>query len=203
MRSTRVAEWILSQVTSRERAEAVIGDLLEKVPSRGALWFWWSVVATTFALVWRDVAAHPMRMLGLVFAGVLVQFALMFLLIFVAATVFGIVALANAMDLQHLIAWFSHGWSTPLMLATWSAMALIQFQVGRWLAKRSPDHELVPCVVFSIVGLTVSLAWSLSFSQPGALHVIWAGVSPVLYTVFDLPLYAGAVSMRRKRLAAP
>src|SRR5215471_1303354 len=78
MRSTRVAEWVLAQVTSRERAAAVIGDLLEKVPARGQLWFWWSVATTTVALVWRDVAANPMRMLGLAFGAILLQFALLF-----------------------------------------------------------------------------------------------------------------------------
>ena len=73
MRSTRVAEWILAQVTSRQRAAAVIGDLLEKVPVRGVLWFWWSVATTAVALVWRDVTAHPLRTLGLGLTGYLAR----------------------------------------------------------------------------------------------------------------------------------
>jgi hypothetical protein len=198
MRSTRVAEWVLAQVTSRERAAAVIGDLLEKVPARGQLWFWWSVVTTAVALVWRDVAASPMRMLRLGFAAFLLQFVLVLPLSVVAFITFAVIAAVNH---RPPTVPFAPDWPAVVYVVVWCVVALIQFAVGRWLARRSPDHELAPCVAYSILGLTFSLAWSLSASQPGALQMIRSVASSAGFVVWDLPLYAGAVSIRRKRAA--
>lgn len=197
MRSTRVAEWVLAQVTSRERAAAVIGDLLEKVPARGQLWFWWSVMTTAVALVWRDVAANPMRMLGLGFAGFLLQFALLFLM-----AVFAFITFLVIGELTHQVPirlWANY--PTVAGVIAWGVMAPIQFSVGRWLARRSPDHELAPCVAYSLIGLTFSLALSLALAQPGVLPTLRTIASTPLFAVWDLPLYAGAVSVRRKRVA--
>jgi hypothetical protein len=209
MRSTRVAEWILSQVTSRPRAAAVIGDLLEKIPSRGVLWFWRSVATTAVALVWRDVAANPMRTFGLGLTGFVLVLALFFLLVLFAlvafAAVIGLATRTGLVDQQRLAGvaqLVGHGWLRPaLSLASWCVLAMAQFQVGRWLARRSPDHELAPCVAFTLVGLTVSLALALASPQP-ALQAIRDSMSAALFVVLDLPLYAGAVSVRRKRLVS-
>jgi len=198
MRSTRVAEWILAQVTSRERAAAVIGDLLEKVPARGQLWFWWSVVTTAVALVWRDVSTNPMRMLRLGFAAFFLQFVLLLLVLavaFVAFVVIGVLA-----HRPQLMASWTH-FSTAMFVTVWCVVAVVQFSVGRWLARHSPEHELAPCVAYSIIGLTFSLAVSLSFAQPGVLQTIRTIVSTAGFVVWDLPIYAGAVSVRRKRAA--
>jgi len=197
MRSTRVAEWVLAQVTSRERAAAVIGDLLEKVPARGQLWFWWSVATTTVALVWRDVAANPMRMLGLAFAAVLLQFVLFVPVVVLSFLTFLVIAALTHRPQFPL--WTS--FSAIGMAIGWSGMALSQFFVGRWLARRSPDHELAPCVAYSILGLTFSMALALSLSQPGVLQMIRSVASTAGFVVWDLPIYAGAVSVRRKRVA--
>jgi hypothetical protein len=145
-------------------------------------------------------------MLGLGFAGFLLQFALLFLFVVAAFVVFAAIislaAITHAVDSQRLAAWlprfYTQGWIYSAV--AWCVMALSQFHVGRWLARRSRDHELAPCVAFSLVGLTFSLALSLSFlSQPGVLHAIRDAVSPVLLVLLDAPLYAGAVSVRRKR----
>ena len=75
MRSVRIAEWILALSMTRERAEAVTGDLREA--GRGALWFWRSVFTTTIASVWADVLAAPWRLsisvllLSFLFGGIL------------------------------------------------------------------------------------------------------------------------------------
>ena len=52
MRSIRIAEWILGLSMTRERAEAVAGDLREA--ERGSFWFWRTVVATMIASAWSD-----------------------------------------------------------------------------------------------------------------------------------------------------
>jgi len=207
MRSTRVAQWILSQVTTGERAEAVIGDLLEKVPTRGVLWFWWSVVTTAAALVWRDVAANPLRTFGLGLTGFVVVLVLFVLLVFVAtaALVLGLIVFSSISDAQRVVGvtqLVTGGWSwVVLTVVFWCVLAGVQFQVGRWLARRSPGHELAPCVAFTVVGLTCSLVLVLVFPQ-STRDPIRDAASAVLLVVLDLPLYAGAVKVRKKRLVS-
>ena len=53
-----LAEWILSLVTSRERAAATIGDLVEEEARPFA--FWGSIAWTAFSLIWRDFSVAPL-----------------------------------------------------------------------------------------------------------------------------------------------
>ena len=54
---TAPTEWLLSCITSRERATAIIGDLTEIAATRGRLWFWIAYARTLVALGWRTPAA--------------------------------------------------------------------------------------------------------------------------------------------------
>jgi hypothetical protein len=76
MRNARLAEWILSLVTTPERASATVGDLLEDRVAAGALRFWTAVVLTSLSLLWRDVAESPLRMLRLAALGIALQLLL-------------------------------------------------------------------------------------------------------------------------------
>ena len=79
MRSIQVAEWILGLSMTRERAEAVAGDLREA--ERGSFWFWRTVVATMIASVWSDVRSEWWKMAAVALAINVTWFALeMFLL---------------------------------------------------------------------------------------------------------------------------
>jgi hypothetical protein len=80
------AEWILTLVTTPDRASSTVGDLLEEGSSRGACWFWSSVLRTAASLVWRDLCDAWGRMIWLAFSGVL-EF------IVVAATLVNIVVM--------------------------------------------------------------------------------------------------------------
>jgi hypothetical protein len=86
MRNADFAEWMLSQVSSRERAAATVGDLLEEISRRGVSWFWVSVAQTVWSLVWREFNAHRGRMLRYGAAGAVIAFAIPSLL----AVVYGI-----------------------------------------------------------------------------------------------------------------
>jgi hypothetical protein len=69
MRNAATAEWILSLVS--DNAASTVGDLVEEASSRGALWFWASVLRTACSHFWHDLSACPLRMVGLAFWGVL------------------------------------------------------------------------------------------------------------------------------------
>jgi hypothetical protein len=56
MRKAAIAEWILSLVTTPERAASTAGDLLER-PSG----FWLSVIRTAFPLLGRRLVANSSR----------------------------------------------------------------------------------------------------------------------------------------------
>jgi hypothetical protein len=58
VRSASFAEWIIAQFTTKARAAAIIGDLLEAVPQKGKPWFWLSVARVIFSLTWRYPLAY-------------------------------------------------------------------------------------------------------------------------------------------------
>ncbi len=69
MHNSYIAEWILTLITSRDRAEAVVGDLTEKAAARGLFWFWSGVLRTTASLLWRAVTENNARVARLAFVG--------------------------------------------------------------------------------------------------------------------------------------
>jgi hypothetical protein len=76
MRDARIAEWILSLVTTPDRAASAVGDLMEDVVARRALRFWGSVSYLTISLLVRDLASNPVRMVGLGALGLLIELLL-------------------------------------------------------------------------------------------------------------------------------
>jgi hypothetical protein len=56
MRNALVAEWIITRLTDRNRAAAIIGDLLESVGEEKTFAFWLSVTGIVLSLSWRPIA---------------------------------------------------------------------------------------------------------------------------------------------------
>jgi hypothetical protein len=216
MRNARLAEWILSLVTTPERASAAVGDLLEDRAHAGALRFWSAVLITTLSLLWRDMTASPLRMARLAGFGFLLQ---------------QLMSLGVAAGYWVLFGIFKLTWSTLVSFGistTWSGRAgfggialvgvfgwvltmLSQFQVGRVLAKRSPGHELAPCVATTLLGMALPiLIVLLSSGRPrfptGQLvREVVFGPAPwwmlITQTPYLLVLLAGAAYVRRRRLS--
>jgi hypothetical protein len=67
MRKVRIAEWILSQVLTREHAASVVGDWMEDIGERGSAWFWSCALRTAISRVWSDLTESPPQMAGLAF----------------------------------------------------------------------------------------------------------------------------------------
>ncbi len=53
MRNVAIAQWIVSRFTSKKRAAAIVGDLLELATQKGRLWFWFSLAGVVVSLAWR------------------------------------------------------------------------------------------------------------------------------------------------------
>ena len=202
MRNAQVAEWILSLVTSSERAAATVGDLMENASGPGAFWFWISVLRTALSMLWQEYSADPVRTMGIAFQGLLLEIAMWGAFVICAALLGGLVGassyFAGTANAQH-----------PVISALGPALAgaiawgLIPFQVGRWLARRSPGRELAPCVAFMLLDLVTC-----------GLGVIWEGIPSSLFRfifglltslaisiLFMMPVMAGATWIRRKRMS--
>jgi hypothetical protein len=205
MRKARLAELILSLVTSRERASSTAGDLMEEVPARGIFWFWSSVCRTVLSLLWSDFAAEPMYLAGLAFRGFLVSTALLMALmicIVICSAVFGVIV--GAMGLTRDVSAL-----TPFRWAFELAGALVtlatQFQVGRWIARRARGREMAACVAFLIVDMAVTTvvgeALLTRFVQTPDVQT---SVAPLIIRdlVDYIALFAGAVWVRRRLMKA-
>jgi hypothetical protein len=199
MRKDRIAEWLLAQVTSRERAVSTVGDLEEGAARRGAAWFWSNVLRTAGSLLWRGIADAPGPMLGLAFRAWLVSMALyaVFLLgIIVLSAVYG---LAYGMLASSGTGSVNAAGAVPTGLFKalgFGAAALCQFQVGRWIARRAPGREMSAClalIVIQWIPLTViGLAVFLATRNP-----VWLPELNPNILLLDLPLLVRAYWVRR------
>jgi hypothetical protein len=160
MRNAQAAEWILSLVTTPERAGSTIGDLMENAARRGTFWFWMGVARTTLSLLWGGVAERPGRMArravgafllgwGLVLIGSLVIFVPLFALL-------GPQIPPALFDESNLKFW---PW---IFVSVVIGGILVPFQQGRWMARWSPGQELAACLSLTILSVGV---WA-SFSTP-------------------------------------
>jgi hypothetical protein len=195
MRNGRLAEWILSLVTAPERASATVGDLLEDRAQAGALRFWGAVFVTTVSLLWQDVAASPLQMARLAALGVLLQ---------------GLLSVGVAIGYWLFYAVFKLTW--PTVVATGAIMLLVQFQVGRVLAKRAPGRELAASFASILLGMALPFVIVLlsvgraRFPTGELVRDAVYGPSPVWSFVSQIPFFlvllAGAARVRRQRLSA-
>jgi len=207
MRNAHVAQWMLSLVTTPDRAASTVGDLLEDPATGGPIRFWGSIAFTVVALLCGELAASPWRMARLAVYGIILQFLSLFVLILivlVASLVIGSGARSYAPPID---ASTSTG---AITLALFGVLS--QFQVGRMLAKRSPGTELAACMATTIFGYAVPIVIFLAMQE---LAVLPAGqmstvfqtgtfVEFVAYQILPfLALLAGAARVRRHRLSLP
>ena len=207
MRNAHVAQWMLSLVTTPDRAASTVGDLLEDRATSGPIRFWASVVFTVVALLWRDLAGSPWRMARLAVYGLILQFLFMFVFMFV---VFIGALAARGFGSRAFEAPFDPSAISGAIAITLFSMAS-QFQVGRVLAKRSPGSELAACVATTVLGYAVPIAIVIALRELVNLPTaqsLTAGpgtfVENVMYQILPiLALLAGGARVRRQRLSLP
>jgi len=201
MRNTQVAEWILSLVTSPERAASTVGDLLEDAAHRGAAWFWFGAVRTALSMLWREFSGDPAHMMGLAVRGFLVQFVFLaayLLVFFIVAGLTGLFAGQLWLPTGSMVAIQATAIAVGKVVGTGIGL-LISFQIGRWLARRSPGRELAPIVALAILETAVTVALGLVLKPVDTMQVI-LGIT--VYQVYQLPMFVGAAWVRRKSLRA-
>jgi hypothetical protein len=202
MRNAQVAEWILSLVTTSERASATVGDLMENGAIGSAFRFWIGVLRTAFSLLWREFSGDSARMMGLAWRGTLLQ-VLIFLVLGIAFDFMGLLSgpswrptdstwIAN----HSIVNVVGQALSVGLVL-------LVSFQVGCWMARRSPGRELAPVVAYTILSFILATVAGLIWDRQQSLSQFILGLAPGLAwnVLIETPTFAGAVWVRRKRLS--
>ena len=184
-----LAEWILSLVTSRQRAAATIGDLVEE--EARPLAFWGSIAWTALSLICRDFSVAPLGMFGLAVYGFVITIlfsafqgvaaALLIVYVFPGAL--------PAFSMDRVV-------GTSLVLG-WAG----SFIAGVLLARRAVDRELAACFALLILDAVVTVA--MAGNQPAARVEGWySGTlgSAFVLRLGQLFLLAGAACVRRRRL---
>lgn len=138
MHSDRMAEWLLSRWTRRQRAAAIVGDLLEIREQKGALWYWLALAGAVLRLAWRPVVA----------------------------TVAGFYAGAYAFSFFQLAIWGVHVRHTPAADYAWtpafsvlSGCGAIMCLVLVYTAIRYGIHDRLSQLALVLTALSVPLAW--------------------------------------------
>jgi hypothetical protein len=172
MHNTRVAEWILALVTSRERAASTVGDLTEQAAARGMVWFWSGILRTVTSLLWRDIVENRARVTVLACIGLAVYIGIDLFF----ASLSGVAFFWAAMPI---------GWKI-LFAAPIPVSSLL---IGRMLARWAPGRKLAACVAYAILSSIYNLVPQLG--NNGALSA--------LLCVLIVP--AGAAWGRSRRLS--
>jgi hypothetical protein len=156
MRSARFAQWILALVTTYDRAAATVGDLMEDVQTRGALWFWASVVGTAFSIAWHGARAGYRRIGWFAVRGILFTWLLAFAAI-LPVVMLQLILLASG---SHKSVDLSRGWA--LYGTIMVELSLVPFLTERWVARHAPGRAITAFCALAILMLL------LGFGTPQA-----------------------------------
>ncbi len=192
MHNARIAEWLLALVTTKDRAAATVGDLMEQ--NRGAVWFWASVLGTSLSIAWNEVKAHPGKMALIAVVGFLLQHLSG-----------DAVALASVRAMAAWTRW--HHVGVPLWFSCkgYIDTFAISFLAG-WLAARcAPRRELpagLAMIAFGLTFMAIMITTIAVVAQPQSLAAlsVLASRSVLLGTLLTvLSTFAGAIWARRRQ----
>ena len=207
MRSEQLAQRILSLVVSSDRAEAVVGDLVEATASRGPTWFWTSLARVVTASLCQDVWRAPLRFVGFAAISWFVYMSVSLVLIGVGiASSFPLWAVAYVFSNHTGVELLTDGlgvrveWGMPapgLMRAVELVMlaAAAPFVTGRLAACWWPQRELAAALVMSAIWpLMAVLVPFIGYRAAATIDLV-----PVMITCMLL----GAVWSRMRQPSPP
>ena|SRR6516164_6313676 len=188
-KAAALAEWILSLVTSQERAAAMTGDLFEE--GAGPLAFWGSVAWTVLSLVGRELSAAPLEMFGLAVYGFVIAIVL---------------SASQGVTVASLVVYVFPVATPALSVNAVIAASLIFGWVGSFIsgilvARRALGREVAACCAVMILESLVTVAmWGAA--TPAAPSESWYAStlgSALIFLSGQLLLLAGAARVRRRR----
>jgi pimeloyl-ACP methyl ester carboxylesterase len=134
----KAVERLFSLFASRDRAEALAGDLAEERTRRGPRWYWLHVVGITFALLRNVVTEAPLRVLALAVA---------------VAVVFAAPAIAGVAGVYMFPV--AADWTGWLALSVfWWGGALA---IGATLVTLAPQRGMTVCAIVALISASMLL----------------------------------------------
>jgi len=205
MRRTDAAEWFLSLTTSRDHAAAIAGDLAQQAPQLGTRWFWTSLLRAAASLTWRGFADAPLRMSGLGLVGLLllIIYAVLFMIPITLAHFAIAVARFQAPpgtppgtgEVGFAVAGLSSVWESAV------AFMIATFFLGKWLARRAPQRELV---VYAVIFFVAHVLWiPINIAFPVGEQVLptpFDVAMDVVGTVVGLLFFFAGVRRQRRKM---
>ncbi len=179
MSGDRFAEWMLSQVTPRDRAAATVGDLAEDAATRGRAWFWRSVITTALTHLLRGIGEAPFRLFGCALLGEVSTLCL-----YNFAFLPGTLKLQSALGLDHL--------ARPYVTLWYGADACCCMILGGYIMGRlSGGREWSAWLVFAILSWTFISANAIATGNTSWLLL----ATPLAWVI---PPMLGLVEARRR-----
>ena len=187
-KAAALAEWILSLVTSQERAAATIGDLYEE--GAGPLAFWGSIAWTVLSLVGRELSAAPLEMFGLAVYGFVIAIVLS---ASQGVTVSALVVYVFPVAMPALSV---NGVVVASLIFGWVG----SFISGILVARRALGREVAACCAVMILESLVNVAmWKAIPAAPSERWYASTSGSALILLGGQLLLLAGAARVRRRR----
>jgi hypothetical protein len=193
MRKGALAEWILSLTIPRDRAASTAGDLMEDASTRGALWFWSSVLRTAASRVLEDLCASPLLLLALALWG--------WLAMWILAILIGIPALEvwqQILDSQRQT--LPPHWAYKA-IDIGAGVIIAPFLISRMVARSSAGRELSSAFALNLQSAVIHLVpVYLSALQMRRMGQPWPGIESWFIVLCARPFFviAGAIFYRRR-----
>jgi hypothetical protein len=184
MLNASVAEWLLSLVASPEQAAGITGDFVEQAQSRGAVWFWWSVVRTWVALPANEVIAHPVEMGSVALKGV--GFLLLWQIAFLTPFLLLIAILNNLLPRDAVV------WAVYYVLSA-ASVAISQYLVGKAVARRAAGREFSAWMALAALETVINSVIIVT-QVPG-----WLALPTMVacFLLYQAPALLGVAKVRR------
>lgn len=176
-----VVERLFSLFTSRDRAEAMAGDLVEEGEGRGAVWFWAHALRVAVALCRNTLTEAPRPMFVLILTG-------------------GALLLGPTLAGTVSVGLFPHWLGSPV---NWTTLSFCwwggAFWAGGTLVGVAPGRGVAACVTLAVATAALSLGIGLAnwpaLSEPVPLTFF------VVALLMGVPLVIGGALARRRALA--
>ena len=190
----RIAQRLLCLYTAPERAEAIVGDLLEQSRTRGRGWFWLQSVGTALSLCFKSVRTAPGRSLS-VAAAALVLWLGIYVALATATGLFGFFDPSATASLDASLSLAPPGFWIRILVVVIGT----NFLTGLLITRVASTDVLTGSTPLLVLWLVYWCAWPVLAPVFYGLSWYWiVGGVLVFPVVYLLPLLAGsAVALRR------
>ena len=190
----RIAQRLLCLYTAPERAEAIVGDLLEQSRTRGRGWFWLQSVGTALSLCFKSVRTAPGRSLS-VGAAAFVLWLGIYVALAVGTGLLRYFDPSAAASLDASLSLAPPGFWLRIL----TVVVGTNFLAGLLITRFASTRTLTGSTPLVVIWLACWLAWPLLGEFLYGLSWYWIVAGALAFPfLYLLPLLAGSVLAARR-----